>query len=85
VGSNPEAHDKFNAVYDLLAFLNENVAGASAISPPVHLSSGAVRHLLSFMLRRGFVRTAGSYSEFRITALGSAFLLDFQGMRKFLP
>jgi predicted transcriptional regulator len=72
-------------VYDVLAFLNENVAGTSAISPPVRLSSGAVRHLLSFMLRRGFVRTAGSYSEFGITALGPAFLRNFQAMRKFLP
>jgi len=71
-------------MYDVLAFLNENVAGASAISPAVHLSFGGVRHLLSFMLRRGFVRTARSYSEFGITALGSAFLRDFQSMRKFL-
>jgi hypothetical protein len=71
-------------MYDVLAFLNENVAGASAISPAVHLSSGTVRHLLSFMLRRGFVRTARSYSEFGITALCSAFLRDFQGMTKFL-
>jgi hypothetical protein len=42
-------------VYDVLAFLNENVAGASVISPAVHLSFGGVRHLLLFMLRRSFV------------------------------
>jgi|Tabmets5t2r1_1033131.scaffolds.fasta_scaffold06182_3 predicted transcriptional regulator len=71
-------------MYDVLAFLNENVTGASAISPAVHLSFGGVRHLLSFMLRRGFVRTARSYNEFGITALRTAFLRDFQSMRKFL-
>jgi predicted transcriptional regulator len=68
----------------VLAFLNENVAGVSVISPAVHLSFGGVRHLLSFMLRRGFVWTARSYTEFWITALSSAFLRDFQSMRKFL-
>jgi predicted transcriptional regulator len=68
----------------VLAFLNENVADASVISPAVHLSFGGVRHLLSFMLRRGFVWTARSYTEFGITALGSAFLRDFQSMRKLL-
>jgi predicted transcriptional regulator len=71
-------------MYDVLAFLNENVSGASVISPAVHPSFGGVRHLLSFMLRRGFVWTARSYTEFGITALGSAFLRDFQSMRKFL-
>lgn len=71
-------------MYDVLVFLNENVAGASAIWPAVHLSFGGVCHLLAFMLRRGFVRTARSYTEFEITALGSAFLRDFQSMRKFL-
>jgi hypothetical protein len=39
----------------VLAFLNENVAGASVISPAVHLSFGGVRHLLSFMLQRSFL------------------------------
>jgi predicted transcriptional regulator len=68
----------------VLAFLNENVAGTSVISPAVHLSFGGVRHLLSFMLRRGFVWTARSYTEFGITALGSAFLRDFQSRRKLL-
>ncbi len=71
-------------MYDVLAFLNENVAGASVISPAVHLSFGGVRHLVSFMLWRSFVWTARSYNEFRITGLSSAFLRDFQSMTKSL-
>jgi predicted transcriptional regulator len=36
------------------------------------------------MLAQGFVKTVRNDSEFRITMLGSSFLQEFQGMRRFL-
>ena len=74
-----DAYDRFVVLYDMLALVNENVTGESA-----HLPPGVADRMLAFMLAQGFVKTAGSDSEFRVTTLGSNFLREFQGMRKFL-
>jgi predicted transcriptional regulator len=78
-----EAYDRFVVLYDILALVKENSAGESLASA-ARLSPSAVSQMLSFMLAQGFVKTVRSDSEFRITALGSNFLRDFQGMRRFL-
>jgi hypothetical protein len=36
------------------------------------------------VLEKGYVKTGRSDSEFRITALGSNLLEEFQGMRRFI-
>lgn len=79
-----EAYDRFVVLYDLVALVNDDVTGESALASAVHLSPDVVNELLSFMLAQGFVKTARSDSEFRITTLGSNFLQEFQGMRRFL-
>nr|AFK24886.1 hypothetical protein Josef01_05d18_38 [uncultured archaeon] len=79
-----EACDRFSVLYDLVALVNDDVASKSALASAVHLSHDVVDELLSFMLAQGYVKTTRNDSEFRITALGSNFLQEFQGMRKFL-
>ena len=79
-----DAYDRFVVLYDMLALVNENVTGESALASSAHLSPGVAGQLLAFMLAQGFVKTAGSDSEFRVTTLGSNFLREFQSMRKFL-
>lgn len=78
------ACDRFAALYDMLVLMDENVTNESELASSAHLSTGAAGQMLAFMLAQGFVKTAGSDSEFRITTLGSNFLRDFRGMRKFL-
>ena len=78
------AYDRFAVLYDMLALMDENVTGESDLASSAHLSPGAAGQMLAFMLAQGFVKTAGSDSEFRTTTLGSNFLRDFQGMRNFL-
>ena len=79
-----EAYDRFAVLYDLVALIHDGVAEESALASAAHLSPDIVSQILSFMLAQRFVKTAGSDSEFKITALGSSFLQEFQGMRKFL-
>ena len=79
-----ETHDRFMTMYDALVLLNQNKQDESVIASYMHLSLSTAQQLLSFMLAQGFVKTAGSDTEFKITTLGSSFLHDFNGMRKFL-
>lgn len=79
-----DAYDRFVIMYDIALLISEDVKSESAIISAVHLSSGAVRQMISFMLDQGYIRTAKSDSEFRITTLGSDLLQEFQGMRRFL-
>jgi predicted transcriptional regulator len=79
-----EAYDRFVVLYDLVALINDDVTEESALGSAVHLSPDIVGQMLSFMLSQGFVKTARGDSEFKITALGSSFLQQFQGMRRFL-
>jgi predicted transcriptional regulator len=78
-----ETYDRFVVLYDLIALVKENNTGESLASA-AHLSPGEINQMLEFMLAQGFVKTTGSDSDFRITALGSTFLQDFKGMRRFL-
>jgi|GEM_PF-1577152 len=77
-------YDRFTVMYDIALLISEGVRSESALTSAVHLSSGDVSQLASFMINQGYVRTAGSGGEFRITTLGSTFLEEFQGMRRFL-
>jgi predicted transcriptional regulator len=79
-----EACDRFVVLYDLVALVNDDVPTESALASAVHLSPDVVNELLSFMLAQGYVKTARSDNEFKITALGSSFLQEFRGMRRFL-
>ncbi len=79
-----ETYDRFVVLYDLLALVQQENATSESLAPAVHLSLGAVSQMLSFMLAQGFVKTVRSDSEFKITMLGSNFLRDFEGMRRFL-
>jgi predicted transcriptional regulator len=78
-----KAYDMFVILYDLLALVKENTTSESLTSA-VRLSPSAVSQMMSLLLAQGFIKTARNDSEFRITALGSNFLRDFQGMRRFL-
>jgi predicted transcriptional regulator len=78
-----ETYDRFVILYDLLALVKENATGESLASV-ARLSPAAASQMLEFMLAQGFVRTVRSDSDFRITALGSAFLRDFKDTRRFL-
>ena len=79
-----EAYDRFVALYDLVALINDSVTEEPALASAMHLSPDIVSQVLSFVLAQGFVKTAGRDGEFRVTTLGSKFLQDFQGMRRFL-
>jgi predicted transcriptional regulator len=79
-----ETYDRFVVLYDLVALIKDGVAEESVLASAVRLSSDIVGQMLSFMLAQGFVKTARSDSELKITALGSSFLEEFQGMRRFL-
>ena len=76
-----ESYDKFAVTYDILALVREG-ATKPEIESAVHLSSDAVSTLLSFVLAQGFVK-ARDEGWYKITSLGSTFLDEFQGMRKF--
>ena len=71
-------------MYDIALLISEDVKTESAIVSAVHLSCGAVSQIISFMLEQGYIRTAKSDSEFRITTPGLNFLKEFHGMRRFL-
>lgn len=79
-----ETYDRFVVLYDLVALVNDGIASESLLASAVHLSPEVVNELLSFMLAQGFVKTIKSDSEFKTTVLGSNFLRDFGGMRRFL-
>jgi predicted transcriptional regulator len=79
-----DSYDRFVVMYDIALLISEGVKTESAIISAVHLSSGAVSQMISFMLEQGYIRTAKSDSEFRITTLGSNLLQEFHGMRRFL-
>ena len=79
-----ETYDRFVVLYDLVELVGEGVAGESELSSSVNLSQGVVSQMAAFMLGQGYIRTARSDAELRITALGSNFLKEFQGMRRFL-
>lgn len=79
-----DAYDRFAVLYDLVVLVNDGIASGPALASVVHLSPKIVNELLSFMLEQGYVKTGRSDSEFRVTALGSNFLQEFQGMRSFL-
>ena len=76
--------DRFAVLYDLVALMNDGIGSEPVLASAVELQANVVSELLAFMLKHGYVKTARSDSEFRITALGSKFLDEFQGMRKFL-
>lgn len=79
-----EAYDRFVVLYDLVALINNDVTEESALASAARLSPYIVNQMLAFMLAQGLVKTARIYNEFKITALGSKFLQEFQGMRRFL-
>jgi predicted transcriptional regulator len=76
-----EQYDKFTVIYDVLALVREG-ATRRAVESAVHLSYDVVGSLLSFLLAQGFVKMRDD--GFKITAIGSDFLDEFQGMRKFV-
>ena len=78
------SYDRFVVMYDIALLISEDVKTESAIISAVHLSSGAVGQMISFMLDQGYIKTTKSDSEFRITSLGLGFLEEFLGMRRFL-
>jgi predicted transcriptional regulator len=78
-----DTYDRFAVLYDLLILVHDRTAG-SALAPSVNLSPNTTDQLLAFLLAQGLVKNAGSDTEFKITTLGSNFLRDFQGMRKFV-
>ena len=79
-----ETYDRFVALYDLLAILKQNVSGESALASSAQLSRSIVSQMLAFMLAQGYIKAVKNDSEYKITVLGSYFLDDFEGMRKFL-
>lgn len=79
-----EARDRFVVLYDLVAFVNDDVTSESALASAAHLPPDIIKDSLSFMLTQGYVKTVRNGSEFRITVLCSNFLEEFQGMRRFL-
>ncbi|HEX7032722.1 MAG TPA: winged helix-turn-helix domain-containing protein [Nitrososphaera sp.] len=79
-----ETHDKFVVFYDLAMLVEEGVASADDLASLTQLSSSAVNKMLEFMLAQGYIRTGMSDREFKITALGSQFLKEFEAMRRFL-
>lgn len=79
-----ESYDKFALLYDLVALVGEGTGGEAALASSAGLSRDIVSQMLAFALEQGYVKTARSDSEFKITVLGSDFLRDYAGMRKFL-
>ena len=78
-----DTYDRFAVLYDMLVLVNDRIAG-SALAASVNLSPNTTDQLLTFLLAQGLIKTAGSDSDFKITTLGSNFLREFQGMRKFV-
>lgn len=78
-----ETYDRFVVLYDLVGLVGEGVASESALASSAHLSQDVVSPMLAFMLGQGYIK-AKCDSEFRITTLGSNFLNEFQGIRRFL-
>lgn len=79
-----EAYDRFVALYDILALVDEKAAGESELVHALQLSPAIVSQMVAFLIMQGFVKTTGSDSEFGVTALGRNFLQEFEGMRRFL-
>jgi predicted transcriptional regulator len=79
-----ETYDRLVVLYDLVELVGEGLASESKLASSANLSQGVVSQMAAFMLGQGYIRTARSDTELRITALGSNFLKEFQGMRKFL-
>ena len=77
-------YDRFAVLYDLVSLVNDGAGSKYELASSVQLSPDVVNELLSFMLERGYVKTVRGDSDFRITSLGSNFLQEFQGMRRFL-
>jgi predicted transcriptional regulator len=79
-----ETCDRFITLYDLVALVGEGCSNESMLASSSHLSHAIVHRMLSFMIEEGYVKTARSDSEFKITVLGTNFLREYEGMRKFL-
>lgn len=79
-----ETHDRFAVLYDLALLVEDGVAGEDALASSSQLSRNLIGEMLAFMLAQGYIKTAHSDSEFKITMLGSKFLRDFEGMRRFI-
>lgn len=79
-----DTHDRFVVLYDLAMLVQDGVTGEGALASSTQLSRSVVSEMLVFMLAQGYVKTGNSDGEFKITALGSKFLGDFEGMRRFL-
>jgi predicted transcriptional regulator len=79
-----EAYDKFALLYDLVALVGEGTGSEPALAFTARLSRDVVGQMLAFMLEQGYVKSARSDGEFKLTVLGSDFLRDYEGMRKFL-
>ncbi|HXV45817.1 MAG TPA: winged helix-turn-helix domain-containing protein [Nitrososphaera sp.] len=77
-------YDRFAVLYDLVSLVNDGAGSKYELESSVQLSPNVVNELLSFMLERGYVKTVRGDSDFQITSLGSNFLQEFQGMRRFL-
>ena len=79
-----ETRDRFVVLYDLVELIGEGIASESEISSSANLSQGLVGQMMAFMLGQGYIRIAKNDNEFRITTLGSNFLKEFEGTRRFL-
>lgn len=79
-----ESCDRFAVLYDLVALVGEGVASESALVSSAPVPHDVARQMLALMVAQGYVKTARSDSEFKITVLGSDFLKEYEGMRRFL-
>jgi predicted transcriptional regulator len=79
-----ETYDRFVVLYDLVELVGEGIADESELALSANLSQGTIGQMTGFMLGQGYIRIGKSDSEFRITTLGSNFLKEFEGMRRFL-
>ncbi len=76
--------NSFNVLYDFVSLVDEDVSTESSLALAMRLPPSIIGACISFTMAEGLVRRDHTEMRFTTTALGRSFLLEFQGIKKFL-
>ncbi len=76
--------NSFNILYDFVSLVDGHVSTEPSLALAMRLPPSIIGSCVSFAMAEGLVRKDHTETRFKTTALGRGFLLEFQGMKKFL-
>ena len=79
-----EPFDHFSVAYDIISLVSEKSLSTPELALILRVSTTVVDKMISLMMKEGFLKTASSHSEFRLTSKAFSFLQEFAGIRRFV-